>query len=77
MWGNLSDQYSRRVIKDYLCKHEIEVKQRRQRDRGQLHVGTLAALHRGGYSNFKTMENRRFGNMVARLVVRSSKFLHS
>ena len=65
MWGNLSDEYSRRVIKQYLCSQEIEAKQKSQ-NKAQLHLARVASLHKGG--------NRAFGGMIARLI-RNCKFI--
>ena len=65
MWGNLSDEYSRRVIKQYLCSQEITTKQKRKNN-AQLHLVRIASLHRGG--------NKAFGQMIARLI-RHCKFI--
>ena len=69
MWGNLSDDYSRRVIRNYLCKTEIDIKARRNLP--QLNIRAIAAMHRGGI-NFR--REVRFGGMVLNRFL-SSKFI--
>ena len=72
VWGKESDEYSRRVIRDYLCSQEIEAKKKSGK-KEQLHIVAIAALHRGG-QNFRSKENRKFGSMVAKLIT-SCKFM--
>ena len=71
VWGHLSDEYSRMVIRNYLCKTEIDVKATRELP--QLTFTGLYAMHKGGV-NFRTRPNPLFGMMVERMY-RSCKFM--
>ena len=64
MWGNLSDDYSRRVITNYICKIEIDLKTPPRQLRS-INIAGFAAMHRNGI-NFRQRESARFGAMVAR-----------
>lgn len=55
MWGKLSDEYSRRVIINYLCGIEVE------RNLNRVAVLQLYALHRGP---LRVKANRQFGIML-------------
>ena len=69
VWGHLSDDYSRRVIKNFLCKQEIARANRLNRANrnrpNELNHGGLAALHRAGSGPFGP--HAEFGNMVKSL----------
>ena len=69
VWGNLSDDYSRRIIRNYLCQTEINIKTRRNLQ--QLTIRSIAAMHRGGVN---IRQEVQFGRMVQNRY-RSSKFI--
>ena len=72
MWGNLSDAFSRRVIRNYLCKIEIDLKARNSKLQ-VLIITSIAAIHKYG-KNFKQREPAIFGGMVTRRIL-NSKFI--
>ena len=60
VWGHLSDDYSRRVIKNFLCKEEIARENR-------LNRAGIAAVHRAVSGDIRNRTYARFGGMVNRL----------
>ena len=48
MWGDFSDEYSRKVIRSYICYHGTIVKRRRGNRGGQLNINTIIAIHKRG-----------------------------
>ena len=63
VWGETGKNYSKEVIRSYICKHGSILQRRRGM---RLTIAGLAAIHAGG-SSF-TRKNVLFGSRVAQLV---------
>ena len=61
VWGSLSDEYAKEVIRSYLCYHGTIVK---RRSSGQLPNRTIASIHRAGSTRRELRIHREFGRMV-------------
>ena len=48
VWGDFSDEYSRKVIRSYICYHGTIMKRRRGERLGQFSINSVAAIHKRG-----------------------------
>ena len=79
VWGSSGDEYSKQVIRSYICYHGTIVKQNRRRSRGgQLNINSIAAIHRGGSTDLRT-SSRVHSNFISsvREMVQSGKLIYN
>lgn len=48
VWGDFSDEYSRKVIRSYICYHGTIIRRRRGNRGGQFSINAIAAIHKRG-----------------------------
>ena len=61
VWGSDSKNFSEDIVRSYICKHGMIVKERSRR---QLSRSNIAAIHKGGSANNTVLANRLFGRTV-------------
>ena len=59
MWGEEGKNYSKAVIRSYICKHVSMLGRNRQ-----LSIISLAAIHAGGSSKYRERDNIQFGKRI-------------
>ena len=67
VWGSDGEEYSRQVIKSYICKHGNIILERRRGNEGgggTLSVATVATIHKAGSNQSNLGRLSSFGRLV-------------
>ena len=73
MWGESGKNYSKEVIRSYICKRGLILQRRPRRRIYRFNTLILAAIHAGGSSEFPVRDNLQFARRVEQQLVANGK----